>query len=83
MQSLLRNYDFKNSMYYLSRITVSSVNVIIVRCVRVCEYVCVREGRRERMMDMRWPTLPRDKIYTIMCEMILCVFGGGELEGRE
>ena len=48
--------------------------------------MCVREGRRERMMDMRWPTLPRDKIYTIMCEMIVCVFWAGrdgELEGGE
>ena len=46
----------------------------------------VREGGRERMIDMRLPPLPRDKIYTIMCEMIVCVFWagrGGELEGGE
>ena len=46
----------------------------------------VRTGGRERMMDMRWPTLPRDKIYYNVLNYCVCVGGvrgeGGFGRGR-
>ena len=45
----------------------------------------VRKGGRERMMDMRWPTPPRDKIYYNVLNYCVCggVVGRGDLEGGD